>query len=106
MGCLGIIFGISMIGVKSLLDVWWKLSGIFAGGMLGIFLLGFLAKHVSNTAAKIAAIGGVLVIAWMSFKELLPTDFQSPLDAKLTVVAGTCTIVGLGVFVQFWLKKR
>jgi SSS family solute:Na+ symporter len=95
-----------MIGVKSLLDVWWKLSGIFAGGMLGIFLLGFLAKHVSNTAAKIAAIGGVLVIAWMSFKELLPADFQSPLDAKLTVVVGTCTIVGLGVFVQFWLKKR
>lgn len=106
MGCLGIVFGISMIGVKSLLDVWWKLSGIFAGGMLGIFLLGFLAKHVSNTAAKIAAIGGVLVIAWMSFKELLPADFQSPLDAKLTVVVGTCTIVGLGIFVQFWLKKR
>jgi SSS family solute:Na+ symporter len=33
MGSLGIVFGMSMIGVKSLLDVWWKLSGIFAGGM-------------------------------------------------------------------------
>lgn len=106
MGCLGIVFGISMIGVKSLLDVWWKLSGIFAGGMLGIFLLGFLAKQVSNTAAKIAAIIGVLVIAWMSFKDLLPEAYQSPFDSKMTVVVGTLTIVGLGVFVQFWLKKR
>lgn len=106
MGCLGIIFGISMIGVKSLLDVWWKLSGIFAGGMLGIFLLGFLAKHVSNVAAKISAIGGVLVIAWMSFKDLLPETYQSPFDSKMTVVVGTLTIIGLGVFSQIWLKKR
>ncbi len=106
MGCLGIVFGISMIGVKSLLDVWWKLSGIFAGGMLGIFLLGFLAKQVSNTAAKIAAIIGVLVIAWMSFKDLLPEAYQSPFDSKMTVVVGTLTIVGIGIFVQFWLKKR
>jgi SSS family solute:Na+ symporter len=106
MGCLGIVFGICMIGVKSLLDVWWKLSGIFAGGMLGIFLLGFLAKHVSNMAAKIAAAGGVIVIAWMSFKDLLPANYQSPLDTKLTVVVGTLTIVGLGLFVQFFMKKR
>ena len=106
MGCLGIGFGISMIGVKSLLDVWWKLSGIFAGGMLGIFLLGFLAKQVSNAAAKIAAIIGVLVIAWMSFKDLLPAAYQSPFDSKMTVVVGTLTIVGLGILAQFWLKKR
>lgn len=106
MGFLGIGFGISMIGVKSLLDVWWKLSGIFAGGMLGIFLLGFLAKQVSNAAAKIAAIIGVLVIAWMSFKDLLPAAYQSPFDSKMTVVVGTLTIVGLGILAQFWLKKR
>jgi SSS family solute:Na+ symporter len=106
MGCLGILFGISMIGVKSLLDVWWKLSGIFAGGMLGIFLLGFLAKHVTNGAAKIAALVGVIVIAWMSFKDVLPAAYQSPLDGKLTVVAGTLTILFVGISAQFWMKKR
>jgi solute:Na+ symporter, SSS family len=106
MGCLGIIFGISMIGVKSLLDVWWKLSGIFAGGMLGIFLLGFLAKKVSNSAAKIAAIVGVIVIAWMSFKDNFPETFQSPLDSKMTVVVGTLAIVGTGLLAQQILKKR
>ncbi|WP_395768357.1 sodium:solute symporter [Aquirufa sp.] len=106
MGCLGIVFGISMIGVKSLLDVWWKLSGIFAGGMLGIFLLGFIAKKVSNTAAKFAAIIGVIVIAWMSFKDNLPEAFRSPLDGKMTVVVGTLTILFTGILVQQILKKR
>lgn len=106
MGCLGILFGISMIGVKSLLDVWWKLSGIFAGGMLGIFLLGFLAKKVSNKAAIIAASVGVLVIAWMSFKDNLPENMRSPLDTKMTVVLGTLTIVGVGIIVQALKKKE
>lgn len=97
MGLLGIIFGISMIGVKSLLDVWWKLSGIFAGGMLGIFLLGFLAKHVQNSHAKIAAVVGILVIAWMSFKDNFPVQFQSPIEPKMTVVIGTLTIILVGI---------
>jgi SSS family solute:Na+ symporter len=106
MGCLGILFGISMIGVKSLLDVWWKLSGIFAGGMLGIFLLGFLAKKVSNGAAVVAAITGVIVIAWMSFKDNLPENLQSPLDTKMTVVIGTTTILVVGVLVQTFKRER
>ena len=100
MGGLGIVFGISMIGVKSLLDVWWKLSGIFAGGMLGIFLLGFLAKKVRNVDAKIAAVLGLILIALMSFKESLPSFLQIPLDSKMTVVVGTVSIVGIGVLVQ------
>jgi SSS family solute:Na+ symporter len=98
MGGLGIVFGISMIGVKSLLDVWWKLSGIFAGGMLGIFLLGFLAKKTANFDAKIAAVLGVILIAGMSFKDNLPAYLQIPLDAKMTVVLGTLSIVGIGYF--------
>jgi SSS family solute:Na+ symporter len=100
MGGLGIVFGISMIGVKSLLDVWWKLSGIFAGGMLGIFLLGFLAKKVRNVDAKIAAVLGLILIALMSFKEALPSFLQIPLDGKMTVVVGTLSIVGIGVLLQ------
>jgi SSS family solute:Na+ symporter len=100
MGGLGIVFGISMIGVKSLLDVWWKLSGIFAGGMLGIFLLGFIAKKVNNFEAKMAAALGLLLIALMSFKDSLPEAFQIPLDSKMTVVVGTLSIVGIGIILH------
>ncbi len=100
MGSLGIVFGISMIGVKSLLDVWWKLSGIFAGGMLGIFLLGLLAKKVTNFEAKIAAFLGLVLIAFMSFKDSLPAYLQIPLEGKMTVVLGTLSIVGIGYFLS------
>lgn len=105
MGSLGIIFGISMIGVKSLLDVWWKLSGIFAGGMLGLFLLGFLAKKVKNFDAKIAACFGLILIALMSFKDSLPAYLQIPLDGKMTVVLGTLSIVGIG-YVMSKIRSR
>src|SRR5690606_2099353 len=41
-GVFAIATGILMIGVKSILDIWWQLAGIFAGGMLGLFLLGMI----------------------------------------------------------------
>ena len=100
MGILGICFGISMIGVKSLLDVWWKLSGIFAGGMLGIFLLGFLSKKISNLSGKLAVILGILLIAWLSFKDYFPKNFQSPFDSKMTVVLGTISIIIIGFGIE------
>ncbi|HYH55322.1 MAG TPA: sodium:solute symporter, partial [Anseongella sp.] len=31
-GLIGMAAGMAMIGVKSILDIWWELSGIFAGG--------------------------------------------------------------------------
>jgi solute:Na+ symporter, SSS family len=103
-GIIGIVFGLAMIGAKSLLDVWWKLSGIFAGGMLGIFLLGYLVKKANNWNAKLALIMGVLVIGWMSFSSYLPSAYQSPFDSKMTVVLGTLTILGVGFFLSF--KKK
>jgi SSS family solute:Na+ symporter len=105
MGLLGITFGISMIGVKSLLDVWWKLSGIFAAGMLGIFLMGFLNKHIENWQAKIAALVGVIIIAFISFKDALPESLKIPLDSKMTVVVGTLSIVGTGYLLSKLVKK-
>ena len=40
----GIFIAIAMINVKSALDTWWKLASIFSGGMLGLFLLGYLLR--------------------------------------------------------------
>jgi len=34
-GICGTVVALALIGVKSILDTWWQLSGIFAGGMLG-----------------------------------------------------------------------
>lgn len=101
-GVLGIITGISMIGVKSVLDVWWELSGIFAGGMLGLFLLGIISKKARNSDAIIAVIAGVLAILWMTFSYLIPEQYgylKYPLHANMIIVVGTLVIslVGSGL---------
>lgn len=108
-GLLGMIAGVLMIGVKSVLDIWWQLSGIFAGGMLGLFLLGIISKRSGNIAALIGAVTGILVIMWMTFSNLIPEEysqFRNPLHANMTIVVGTLVIFLVGILVSSLKKKK
>lgn len=103
MGVLAIVTGIAMIGVKSILDIWWQLAGIFAGGMLGLFLLGIISKSAGNATAKLATIIGLLVILWMTFSYLLPDEyarFRNPLHLNMVIVIGTLTIFLVGILLS------
>ncbi|MCE6989057.1 sodium:solute symporter [Dyadobacter sp. CY323] len=107
-GLLGMVTGIAMIGVKSVLDVWWMLSGIFAGGMLGLFLLGIISKNTKNTEALTATIIGILVIIWMTFSSQLPDEYASlrnPLHQNMIMVVGTLSIFLIGLILTR-LKKQ
>ncbi|MET0573539.1 MAG: sodium:solute symporter [Pedobacter agri] len=107
-GLLGMIAGIAMIGVKSILDVWWELSGIFAAGMLGLFLLGIVSKQTKNHEAIMATIIGIVVIIWMTFSSLLPAEyeaFRNPLHKNMIIVVGTLTIFLVGIFLTK-IKKQ
>ncbi|MBS1933944.1 MAG: sodium:solute symporter, partial [Bacteroidetes bacterium] len=106
-GVFGIIAGIAMIGVKSILDIWWQLSGIFAAGMLGLFLLGISSKQTKNAEAFLAVIIGILVIAWMTFPSLLPSNLsylRSTFNTNMVIVIGTLTIFLAGIFFT-WIKS-
>ena len=70
-GVLGIIVALAMINVESILDAWWKLSSIFSGGMLGLFLLGFISKRARNIDAALGTICGVILIGWISAAEFI-----------------------------------
>jgi SSS family solute:Na+ symporter len=112
-GAIGLIVGLSMIGIKSILDVWWELSGIFAGGMLGLFLLGLISKQTKNTEALIAVIIGVIVIVWFSFSDKLGPDLsylKIALHKNMIIVVGTLTIFLTGILFtkikQFFNKKN
>ncbi len=107
-GLIGMLCGIAMIGIKSLLDVWWTLSGIFAGGMLGLFLLGLISKKVGNKDAVVGTIVGILVILWMTFSYLIPDEFsylKNPLHANMIIVVGTLSIFLVGNLSQKLRKK-
>jgi SSS family solute:Na+ symporter len=108
-GLLGMIAGIAMIGVKSILDVWWELSGIFAAGMLGLFLLGIISRRTKNHEAITATIIGILVIIWMTFSHLLPPayeTFRNPLHKNMIIVVGTLTIFLTGIVLTRMKKIR
>ncbi len=99
-GLMGMVTGIAMIGVKSILDVWWVLSGIFAGGMLGLFLLGIISRQTRNVEALTATMIGLLVILWMTFSAQIPDSLaylRSAFHPNMIIVVGTLTIFLIGI---------
>ena len=103
-GVLGLLTGIAMIGSKSLLDTWWELSGIFAGGMLGLFLLGIASRRTTSHEAFIATTLGVLIILWMTLSHLLPPKYEflrNPLNKNMVIVIGTITIFLAGLLITY-----
>ena len=102
-GLMATLIGISIIGVTSVLDLWWKLSGIFAGGMLGIFLLSLMARHIKPSAALTATITGTLVIIWLVFSksDAFPKALRNPLHANMTIVVGA-----LSIYLTGWLLQK
>lgn len=108
-GLLGMLTGIAMIGIKSVLDVWWMLSGIFAGGMLGLFLLGIISRATRHAEALTATIIGVLVIVWMTFSGSLPDSWagwRNPLHPNMIMVVGTLSLFLTGLLLTRWRLAR
>lgn len=110
-GVLGILVALAMTRVKSALDAWWMLASIFSGGMLGLFLLGYVARKASKISAVIGVISGVLVICWMSLSPIYFTAgcllrFRSPFHANLTIVIGTTVIFLVGFLISKLIADR
>ena len=104
-GVLGSVVAILMLGVKSIIDAWWILSGIFSGGMLGLFFLGIMPRRISRRAAAIGVIVGVVVIAWVSLADAwnLP---GAHLHEYLAIVLGTTAIFLVGFLLSLVFSKR
>jgi SSS family solute:Na+ symporter len=105
-GVASVLVALAMLSSrKNVLDAWWQMASIFSGGMLGLFLLGLMARRAGNAAAAIAVAVGIVVILWMT---LSPTDawpaslagLRSPLHSFLITVVGTLTILLVGVAVS------
>lgn len=98
-GIVGTACALAMVHIRSALDTWWMLSGIFGGGMLGLFLLGRCGRRVSGGIAFTAVICGVAAITWMTLSPLAahcPALMRYQLNAFLIPVLGTLTIMLVG----------
>jgi SSS family solute:Na+ symporter len=114
-GLLGTGLGLAMISVKSALDVWWTLSGIFSGGMLGLFLLGMVSRRARNPAAVTGVLAGTAVFVWMTLSlegtgNVLgwrwPEGTRSLLHEYLIPVFGTLAILLCGLLVARLVPAR
>ena len=100
LGVLGMFVALAMMSVKSALDAWWSLAGIFSGGMLGLFLMGYLSRAPKSIHAMLAVGVGLVLIAWLSFSG------QSIFHTYLTIVFGTLSIVIVGFVLSFIFVKK
>jgi len=65
-GVVSVGIAVAMLQVQQVLDVWWTLAGIVAGGMLGLFLLGVVSRRAGSAAALSGVVVGTLAIVWMT----------------------------------------
>lgn len=110
-GVFGVGVGMAMISVRSALDAWWNLASIFSGGMLGLFLLGYIARKAKNINAAIGTAVGVLTIMWLSLSPIyFPAEegyrFSSPFNPNLTIVIGTTVIFLVGFLLSIQIGKK
>ena len=91
-GLLGTGAALLMIRAKSILDIWWQISGIFGGALLGLFLLAFMRIRL-RLWQGLASIGvSIAVISWGTFARNLPASWQwaqCNLDGIIVGATGT-----------------
>ncbi len=122
-GVLGTALALLLVRLtESALDIWWTLSGIFGGGMTGLFLLGLIGRRAKNAAAATGVVLGVAAILWMSLPKLIDyllkmppetalhglgvqlqgsaAGWMSPFHAYMVPVVGTLAILGVGLLIS------
>jgi len=101
-GVLGTAFAILMIKAKSALNVWWQISGIFGGGMLGLFILSLLKIRLRLWQGLVSIAASIVVITWATFvredfvADHLPQSWhwvQCNLDGIIIGAAGTAALM-------------
>jgi SSS family solute:Na+ symporter len=99
-GVAGTGAALAMTTVRSALDAWWTLAGIFGGGSLGLFLLGFVSRRAGNRAAMAGVGTGIVLILWMTLSPkwaAVPPSWRSPFHDFLIIVFGTAAVLGVGL---------
>lgn len=97
-GVAGILVAFAFMSVQSALDAWWALASIFSGGMLGLFLLGYISRKARNFDAVLGVVYGVILVCWIVISPFV--------HANLAIVFGTLLIFLVGFLSANLFNKR
>jgi SSS family solute:Na+ symporter len=91
-----------------------NVTGLLAGGILGLFLLGLMSRRVTSGIAALSVTVGVIVITWMTLSrikiaggDVWPAawaSWRSPFHEMTAGFFGTAIIVGLGLLLAAFRK--
>lgn len=96
---------LTRLKMTTFLDIGFFLGAVFAGGLGGLFLLGFFFKRTNGQGAMVGVMVGVLVILWltMSHLNMLPTSISSSIHPFIINVIGNLTVFIVGYVASlFW----
>ena len=108
LGLAGIAVALAMMDIKSMLDVWWKISGVLSGGTLGLILLARFTKATGAFGSGLGVFVGITSISAIVLADMkTPPDWMAPLcDATrpilnyfhplMAIVVGTLLVVVIG----------
>jgi len=108
-GLLGTGAALLMIRAKSILDVWWQISGIFGGALLGLFILSFLRVRLLLWQGLMSIGVSIAVISWATFARNLPTSWQwaqCDLDPIIVGAVGTAALCVVAYFFALMNRYR
>ena len=97
-GLLGTGAALLMIRARSALDVWWQISGIFGGALLGLFLLAFLRIRLRLWQGLVSIGVSIAVVSWGTFARDLPDSWQwaqCNLEAIIVGAVGTAAMMAV-----------
>ena len=97
-GVAGILVAFAFMSVQSALDAWWAFASIFSGGMLGLFLLGYISRKARNFDAVLGVVCGVILVCWIVISPFV--------HANLAIVFGTLLIFLVGFLSANLFNKR
>jgi len=108
-GVLGTAFALLMIRAQNALDTWWQISGIFGGGILGLFLLGLLRVRLTLWQGLVAVGVSIAVITWGTFARSLPERLQwaqCTFEPILVGAVGTAALIAVALIFHLLNSRR
>ena len=108
-GILGVGFALLMIKAKSALDVWWQISGIFGGGILGLFLLALYNVRITKLQGILSVVFSILVILWGTFFRDLPENYtwlECAIDPIIIGAISTVALIALALLFALFNKRN
>jgi solute:Na+ symporter, SSS family len=108
-GVLGTGAALLMIQASSILDVWWQISGIFGGALLGLFLLSFMRVRLRLWQGLVSIGVSVAVITWGTFARNLPASWrwaQCNLDGIIVGAVGTAALMVVALLLSLTNRNQ